>query len=87
MQLQPDFGHLFLQGGKDPAGLLLCCAVHHGVVGIALEFDHRELPFQPHVERVMHEEIGEHGTEHAPNAKGDFCFEVTLGIRWPYPPG
>jgi hypothetical protein len=55
--------------------------VHHGVIGVPFEFDRRELPFQPLVERIMHEQVGEHGAYHAPNAKGNFCFEVTLRYR------
>ena len=35
--------------------------VHHSVVGEALERDGRELAFQPRVERVVHEQVGEHG--------------------------
>jgi hypothetical protein len=26
-------------------------------------------------------DVAEHGRYHAPNAKGNFCFEVTLGYR------
>jgi hypothetical protein len=29
----------------------------------------------------MQEEISEQRGNHAPNAKGNFCFEVTLGYR------
>jgi sugar-specific transcriptional regulator TrmB/DNA-binding CsgD family transcriptional regulator len=52
VQLQPDLGHPLFQGGEHLAGLLLCRAVHHRVVGVALELDGRELAFQPRVERV-----------------------------------
>jgi hypothetical protein len=55
--------------------------VHHSVIGVTFERDRRELPFQPRVERVVHEQVGEHGTDHAPNATGNFCFEATLGYR------
>jgi hypothetical protein len=61
VQLQPDFGHPLFQGSEDPAGLLLRRAVHHGIVGVTFEFDRRELPFQPFIERVVHEQVGEHG--------------------------
>jgi hypothetical protein len=47
VQLQPDFGHLLFQGSQDAAGLLLRRAVHHGIIGVTLELDRRELPFQP----------------------------------------
>ena len=62
VQLQPDFGHPFFQGSEDLAGLLPRRAVHHGVVGVTLELDRRELPFEPFVERVVHEQVGEHRT-------------------------
>jgi hypothetical protein len=47
VQLQPDLGHPLLQGAKHLAGLLLRRAVHHRVIGVALELDGRELPLQP----------------------------------------
>jgi hypothetical protein len=81
VQLQPDLGHPVLQRGEDIPGPPLRRAVHHSVVGIAFEFDGRELALQPLVERVVHEQVSEHGTGHAPNAKGNFCFEATLGYR------
>jgi hypothetical protein len=61
VQLQPDFGHPLFQCGKHLSSLLLRRAVHHGVIGIPLEFHGQELAFQPLVERVVHEQVGEHG--------------------------
>jgi hypothetical protein len=29
----------------------------------------------------MERDIHQRGTDHAPNAKGNFCFDVTLGYR------
>jgi hypothetical protein len=29
----------------------------------------------------MHEQVSQQGRNHAPNAKGNFCFEVTLRYR------
>ena len=61
MKFQPDFGHPSFQGGEDFPGLPLCHTVHHSVVGVTFEFHGRELPFQPFVERIMHEEVREDG--------------------------
>ncbi len=68
VQLQPDLGHPFLQRGEDLFGLPLRRAVHHSVVGVALEFHGRELTLQPYVERVVGSPRGvsprgSHGTE------------------------
>jgi hypothetical protein len=30
---------------------------------------------------LMQVDVTEHGRYHAPNTKGNFCFEVTLGYR------
>ena len=38
-------------------GLPLADAVHDHVIGVALEFDSRELPGHPHIERVVHEQV------------------------------
>jgi hypothetical protein len=38
-------------------------------------------PGQPGVERVVHEQVRQHGRNHAPNAMGNFCFDVTLSYR------
>jgi hypothetical protein len=55
--------------------------VHDRVVGVALELDCRVFPGQPGVERVVHEQVRQHGRSHAPNAMGNFCFDVTLSYR------
>lgn len=81
VQLQPGLRHPLLQRGEGFPGLPLRRAVHHRVIGVALELNGRELSFQPLVEHVVHEQVGEHGADHAPNAMGNFCFDVTLSYR------
>jgi hypothetical protein len=66
VQLQPDLGHPFLQRGEDLIGLPLRRAVHHGVVGVALELHGRELTLQPLVERIVHEQVRQHGANRRP---------------------
>ncbi len=81
MQLQPALA----QPGSDPltriTGLLLSETMHHDVIAEALERQAREFPRHPCVERVMEKEVCEQRRGHAPNAVGNFCFEVTLGYR------
>jgi hypothetical protein len=55
--------------------------VNHRIIAVPLEGDLRELPRQPHIKRVMQIQIRQHGRNHAANAMGNFCFEVTLGYR------
>ena len=38
-------------------------------------------PVGPQVQDVVQVHVGEQRGQHAPNAKGNFCFEVTLGYR------
>jgi len=61
MQFQADLGHPFMQRRQDLAGLMRADAVNHRVVRVPLELDQRELPRKPDVERVVHEQIGDHG--------------------------
>ena len=61
MQLQPDLGHPFMQRCEHLVRLRLAGAVHHRIVCVALEHDRRELLRQPPIERVMHEQVREHG--------------------------
>ena len=63
MQLQADLGHPLMQRGQDLAGLVLTDAVDHRVICVPLELDQRELPPEPQVERIMHEQVGEHRTD------------------------
>jgi hypothetical protein len=63
------------------AGLVLAVAVDHDVIRVALERAARVLPGHPAVERPVHEQVGQDGQAHAPNALGNFCFDVTLGYR------
>jgi hypothetical protein len=55
--------------------------MHDRIISVAFEWDGWEFPGHPLIERIMHKQVGEDGTDHAPNAKGNFCFEVTLGYR------
>jgi hypothetical protein len=60
VQAQAHLSHPLLQRGPDHPGLLLGAAVHHGVVDVPLERDRREFPRQPHIERVMQEQVSEY---------------------------
>jgi hypothetical protein len=52
-----------IQRGEDFFGLPLCRTVHHGVVGEALELHSGELARQPGVQRVVHEQVRQHGAD------------------------
>ena len=43
------------------SGLPLGRAMHHGVISVALELHSRELALQPRIERIVHEQVSEHG--------------------------
>ena len=81
MQPQPDLFHPVPDRGHQISGLALGHTMHDDIVGITLKPNRRVLPDHPHVERVMHEQVGQDGRNHAPNEVGNFCFEVTLGYR------
>jgi len=55
--------------------------VDHHIVREPLEPQGRELPVHPRVEAVVQEDVSDQRRDHAPNAMGNFCFEVTLGYR------
>jgi hypothetical protein len=61
MQRQPYFAHPFLERGQHFAGLLLAGAVDHRVIHVPLESDARERPGHPHVERIVQEQVRDHG--------------------------
>jgi hypothetical protein len=61
VQPQPDLFHPVRQGVAHLEDLPLRGAVDHRVVGEPLELHGRELAFQPGVEGVMHEQVGQHG--------------------------
>jgi hypothetical protein len=60
--------------------LLLTVAVTYRIIGIALEGDVRIVTTHPYVERVVEEEIRQEGTDHSPNAKGNFCFDRVIAL-------
>ena len=63
MQHQPDRFHPLPQSRQDTLCLGLADAVDHRVIHVALEPDGRELPGQPGIERVVQEQIGDHGRD------------------------
>ncbi|MDX6328573.1 MAG: hypothetical protein QOI83_956, partial [Streptomycetaceae bacterium] len=71
VQSQPDLFHPVLERGQHLLGLPLGDAVHDRVIRVPFELDGRELPRQPGIERVVHEQVREHGRYHAPNAMGN----------------
>src|SRR3984957_6062936 len=64
-------------GGPQLTGLVLTLAVSGNIVRVALKRAARELPAHPRAERVVHEQVSQQRRDHAPNATGNFCFEVT----------
>ena len=60
MQRQPDLC-IRIASAASTSGLPLGHTMHHGVIGVTLELHGRELPLQPRIERVMHEQIGQYG--------------------------
>jgi hypothetical protein len=61
VQLQPDLTQPLLQRSQHLACLRPGDAVDHRIVGVALERNRRELPSQPQVERVVHEQVRQNG--------------------------
>jgi hypothetical protein len=66
VQPQPDLGHPVCDRLDQHPGLTLACAVHHRVVGVALELDGWEPPGHPGVKRVVHEQVRQHGRDRRP---------------------
>src|SRR5664280_2455943 len=60
VQLQSNGPEPLGEVSQQISGLTLGCAVDDRVVSKALEWAARILPDQPHVERVVHEEVGQH---------------------------
>lgn len=60
VQHETDLFHACCQRGEDFLGTLAARAVHDRVVGVPFELDIVELSDQPHVERVMQEQIRDH---------------------------
>ena len=61
MQFQTDRRQPLREASPNLTGLLLACAVDHRIIAVAFEGDRRELPDQPHVERVVQIQIRQHG--------------------------
>jgi len=61
VQLQPDLAHPFLDRRQHGARPRLADAVDHSVVHVTFEPDAGELPGHLGVERVVEEQISEHG--------------------------
>jgi hypothetical protein len=86
VQFQAEPGEAFHQVRVEPLGVVTMLEAGNDVVGEAHD-DHvtASLPVPPvpgpQVEDVMEVDVGEQRGSHAPNAKGIFCFEVTLGYR------
>ncbi|WP_380151483.1 hypothetical protein [Kibdelosporangium philippinense] len=55
--------------------------MHYRVIHVSLERDARKLPGHPRIERVVEEQICQDWRDYAPNALGNFEFEVTLSYR------
>src|SRR6516164_6174113 len=72
MKRQSAVGEPLLKRCAQRPRLRLTAAVAYGIIGMALEGDARMAPTHPHVERVMEKEIRQEGTDHSPNAKGNF---------------
>ena len=61
MQPQPDLFHPAADRFRHGQRLGVTAAVHHRIVDIAFEGDAWELPGHPPIERVVQEQIREHG--------------------------
>jgi hypothetical protein len=63
MQPQPNFLHPRFERGPHLLGLTLGHTMHHRIIRIAFEVNGREFPCEELVERIVHEEVGEHGRD------------------------
>src|SRR5208283_5423274 len=61
-----------LKRGHDGLCLLLTPAMYQPVVRIPTPRKFRVCPCHPQIERIVQEQIGQHGADHALNAKGSF---------------
>jgi len=74
-QRREDVPHRF----QGRPGLRRAAAQHHAVIGVAHQLADAargELAVQD-----VQVDVGKQRGNHAPNAKGNFCFEATLGYR------
>ena len=77
--LQPQLGQQHRQPRQRGLGLLPACAHHDHVVGEAHQ--NAVLPTRPCPVQPVQVDVGQQRGGHAPNAMGNFCFEVTLDYR------
>ena len=61
MQRNPTCSILPPIASATASGLGVAGAVHHRIIDVALEGDARELPGHPHIERVVQEQVRDHG--------------------------
>ncbi|HKQ88190.1 MAG TPA: hypothetical protein VJS43_15640, partial [Candidatus Acidoferrales bacterium] len=80
MQRQSAFSKPRRKSSPQCCGLVFITTVTDRIIGIALEQYVREVPAHPHVERVVEKEIRQEGTDHSPNAKGNFCFDRVIAL-------
>jgi hypothetical protein len=64
MQLPPTRGTPRLQLLPQARHLRLRPTMAHRIIGIAFERDVRMVPLHPHIERILHEEIRQQGTDY-----------------------
>ena len=79
MQPQPQRRQDFSHRIQGCARLSRRTAQHHTIIGVAHQLTH-PTGGQFGVEH-MQVDVGQQRRDHAPNAVGNFCFEVTLGYR------
>jgi hypothetical protein len=59
MQLKAKTPEPPSDGSPQRPGLLLGAAVRNDVIRVTLERAARELPVHPHIERIVHEQVGQ----------------------------
>jgi hypothetical protein len=86
MQLQPELRQPLAKVVEELLGVALMLEADDEIIGephddhVAACLPTPPLP-DPPVEHVVEVDVGEQRRGHAPNAMGNFCFEVTLGYR------
>ena len=78
LRLQAEPGQQDCQPLQRGLGLTAGPAHHDQVIGIAGQ---HPVALVPRPVQPVQVEVAHDGTGHAPNAKGNFCFEATLGYR------
>ena len=80
-QGQAHAGQDVLQGGAGLLGSLPGRAQDDQVIRIADENPQAPVLLLPGTVQAVEHHVSHQGADHAPNARGNFCFEVTLGYR------